>query len=111
MPLFTCSMQFVKVSKVKVTGGAITPVKLFTISTHCGLLLVTSNHLNRRYFSLFRRKLFIRLGSMTASRGSSYQRYRKSYDIGVTINIRLKLMKSEAIEEEDTTADPAVCEH
>lgn len=111
MPLFTCSMQFVKVSKVKVTGEAITPVKLFTISTHCGSLLVTSNHLNRRYFSLFRRKLFIRLGSMTASRGSSYHRYRKSYDIGVTINIRLKLMKSETIEEEDTTADPAVCEH
>lgn len=48
---------------------------------------------------------------MTASRSSSYQRYRKSYDIGVTINIRLKLMKSETIEEEDTTADPAVCEH
>lgn len=109
-----CSMQFERVTKAEGTGGGVTPVKLYRIS-YCGLLLVaSSSQLDRRYFPFqqFRRKSFMRTsGSMTGSRGSPYQRNRKSYGLTVTSSIRLKLMKSEAIEEEDTTADPAVCEH
>lgn len=106
MPLSTCSMQFEGVTKAKGTGG-VTPVKLHRIS-YCGLLLVALDQSDSRYspFRQFRRKSFVRSsGSMTRS---PHQRNTKSY---VTTNIRLKLMKSEAIEEEDATADPAVCEH
>lgn len=106
-----CSMQLDRVLKAKGTGGGVTSVKLLATSAHCGLLLVASGHLHRRYFPLFRRKSFTRSGSMTDSRASPYHRNRKNYGVGVTTSIRLKLMKSEAIEEEDTTADPAVCEH
>ena len=112
MPLSTCSMQFEGVTKANGTGG-VTPVKLHGIS-YCGLLLVASDQSDSRYspFRQFRRKSFVRFsGSMTGSRDSHYQRNTKSYGLTVTTNIRLKLMKSEAIEEEDTTADPAVCEH
>ena len=102
-------MQFEGVTKAKGTGG-VTPVKLHGIS-YCGLLLVASDQSNSRYspFRQFRRKSFVRSsGSMTRSPD---QRNTKSYGLTVTTNIRLKLMKSEAIEEEYATADPAVCEH
>ena len=105
-------MQFEKVTKLRGTGGGVGPVKFLATSTRCGSQFVaSSDHLHRRYFSLFRRKSLTRGRSMTDSRGFPYQRSKKSYSsVGVN-SIRFKLMKSEAIGEEDTTADPAVCEH
>lgn len=111
-------MRFDGVTKVRGRGGGVTPVKLLAISTaHCGLLLVVASaQLHRGFFPLFRRKSFARSRSMTGPRDTFYQRnFRKSYSLGVTTDttpaIRSKLMKSEAIGEEDTTADSAVCEH
>ncbi|CAK9809903.1 hypothetical protein ANTPLA_LOCUS6377 [Anthophora plagiata] len=113
MRLFMCSMQFNGASKVRGTDGGVILVKQLVTSAHCGLPSLASGHSQRsRYFPLFRRKSFARPGSMTGSRDSIYRRNRRNY-CGVTnSSIKLKsLMKSETIGEEDTTADPAVCEH
>lgn len=109
MRLFTRDlMRFDVVPRARATGGgAVTPAveRRLGTSAHCGGSLSVASGQSHRRFTLFRGKSLTFRRSMTRSE-SDYRENRTSQT-----SARLRLMKSEAIGEEDTAADPAVCEH